>query len=272
MIQTEKKCVFAVINLVNTEGQMKNTIMYAANLAKKLNLVLILHPKHEESNYPFAAGGDLLAAMARNMKVACKISQYAPSFFTSINAVANKQNAAFMVIGVSGKLTKKEHKKEFSQTMWEVANRTNVPNFLVSKETVFDPFSEITIAVDSSRNIQKVNFLELLTNKETIVNLFIENTDNVLKQKKIDMTLLQIERYLSRHDISYKKEVARESKDYTQHLLKFAAKKSKLLLIEVESSLDTDLKENLEKVLFGKHQQFAVLLIRTKDVTLSSWR
>lgn len=268
----EKKTVFAVVTLTNSEEQMKNTIRYSADLANQLHLDLVLHPRHEETNYSFNDAGVWLAAMARNMDVVCSISRQAPHFFLSINRVAQKHNAAFMIVGVSGKITKKAHKKEFSSTMWETANNTQIPIFLVPKDTIFDPFSEITIAVDSSRNIQKVNFLNGLVTKDTVVNLFVERTSDPFKQKNIDTTLEQIILYLSRHDILYKEVVARKEEHYTKHLLRFAAKRSELLLIEVESSIDSDLKENLQTVLFSKHQDFAVMLMRTKDVTLSSWR
>lgn len=268
----EKKPVFAIVTLANSEEQMRNTIRYSADLAKHLGLDLVLHPRHEGTDYSFNDGGVLLTAMARNMSIPCTISRQAPNFFLSINRVAQKHNAAFMVVGVSGKITNKAHKKEFSSTMWEAANNTQIPIFLVPKDTSFDPFSEITIAVDASRNIQKVNFLNGLATKDTVVNLFVEKTRDPFKQKNIDTTLEQIILYLSRHDINYKIVIAREEEHYTKHLLRFAAKRSELLLIEVQSSIDSDLKENLQTVLFSKHQDFAVMLMRTKDVTLSNWR
>ncbi len=272
MAKQPEHTVFAIINLVNTEDQMRNTIAYAAGLAEHKKQGLILHPKHEESHYSFSQATELISKLADTMGLTHSVSQQAPNFFTSIHRIAEKQQAASIVIGVSEKITKKANKKEFSDTMWDVANRSHIPIYLVPKKATFDPSSEITIPVDASRTIQKATFLTGLTTKDTVVHLFIESTTDLVKQKKIDWTEKTIVSYLSRHDISFLPEIAREENNYSQHLMKFAAKYSKLLIIEVDSTIDSDLKENLQKVLFGKHQHFAVLLIRTADFTLTSYR
>ncbi|MCX6822424.1 MAG: hypothetical protein NTX91_00305 [candidate division SR1 bacterium] len=267
-----KQTVFAIVNLVNTEDQMRNTITYAADLAKHKKCDLILHPKHEESPYSFPQATEVISKLADTMGFAHTLSQQAPSFFTSIHRIAEKQQAVSIVIGVSEKITKKVSKQEFSDTMWDVANRSHIPIYLVPKKAKFDPASEITIAVDANRTIQKAAFLNGFTTKDTIVHLFIESTTDPIRQKRINWTNEKIAAYLSRHDISFVPTIAREEHNYSQHLMKFAAKKSKLLIIEVASTLDSDLKEHLQRVLFGKHQEFAVLLLRTEDYTLTTYR
>ncbi|MEI8092012.1 MAG: hypothetical protein WCG98_07620 [bacterium] len=268
---TPKKVVFVVINLANEPEQRKNTAKYAAELAKQLGLGLVVHPKYEGTEYPFLAAYKKVYRMMRTLHVRCRMSKEQTSFFTSINTIARKQNAASIVIGVSESLKKAREQKEFSRDMWNVANDASIPIFLVGKEVAFDPFSEITIAVDSSRRIQKVNFLKWLVTEVTMVNVFIEKANDLKKKQEIETTLRQILSYLSVQKISYKTEIAREETDYAEHLMRFAASRSKLLIIEVEGTIDSDLKKNLQKVLFSKNQRFAVMLIRSKDVTISRW-
>ncbi len=88
----------------------------------------------------------------------------------------------------------------------------------------------------------------------------------------IDNTLSHILSFLSRQDVSFEITIARNQSNYPQHLLRFAAKRSRLLLIEIdEKSLSSDLKKNLQKIIFSEHGHFAVMLVKTKDIGIMRW-
>ena len=271
----ESKVVLTILELSASTLQQRIFLDFASGVAQKLGLPMIVHPNVEKTNFSFKTGRQLTLGTVKNMEIDCTVSKQSTGYFTSINDIAISCNAELIIMAVRD-IKISGIRKMFGKTIWGVATNTRIPVMMVSPNTPtsediiggkkFEGFQTITLAVDPGQKVQKAHYLIGLVSDTTVVNLFIEKTHNIAVSKDIDVNLIQLSTFLSKNDIKYKPVEATYEGRYTHQLLRFAmASNSDLVAIEVdEGRLDNDLKQNLQKVLFGKNQRFAVILIRTK--------
>jgi GTPase Era involved in 16S rRNA processing len=228
---------------------------------------LIIYPNRDNTELSFREAYKVTYAIKRDMKLVASIVKKPATLINSIHRIAKNHHAEFLVIGVHE--TNTTGKKDFSQAAWNLAADTAINVFLVQEGAIFDP-SDVTIAVDFSKNRQKVTVLPLIADKEkTRIHLFVENTDIPSKQKEIGIVLAQVQEYLFNHDLTCLPPViAATTTFYPDHLIRFVAKRTKILVLEIdeETGLNSELETSLKKILFGKHRLFSVLLVKTKPV------
>lgn len=262
-----KGSIFVLLNLANSTEQKKCLLKYAYDLSRHTKLPLVIYPNRDNTDLSFREAYKTTYAMKRDMKLVASIVKKQATLMNSIHRIAKNHDAQFLVIGVYE--TKATEKKDFSKAAWNLAADTAIDVFLVQEGAVYDP-SDVTIAVDSSMNRQKVTVLPIIADKEkTRIHLFVENTDIPSKQKEIGIVLVQIQEYLFHHDLTFlPPETAATTTFYPDHLIRFAAKRTNILVIEIDekTGLNAELQESLKKILFGKHRLFSVLLVKTKEV------
>lgn len=263
----KKKSVFVLLNLADSPEQLRCLLQYAYALSKHAKLPIVLYPNKDNTDYSFRDAYKIVCAMRRDMKLVASIVKKPATLINSIHRIAKNHHAEFLVIGVHE--TNTTGKKDFSQAAWNLAADTAINVFLVQEGAIFD-VSDVTIAVDASKDRQKVNVLPIIADKKrTRIHLFVENTDIPSKKKEIKIILGHIQEYLFHHDLIYLDPVvAATTTFYPDHLIRFAAKRTKILVLEIneETGLNSELETSLKKILFGKHRLFSVLLVKTKPV------
>lgn len=267
----KNQTIFAVVNLANEEEQQLNTINYAAEMGKLLNLPLVLYPRIDQAGLSFKDGFTHLHRILLDSKIKFTVSKHTISIFQTVNDVACVENAACIVMGVREE-KQPLVKRMFSRSTWDLAAMADVPVILVPKATKFNGFGEITIAVDAENKVQKMKYLNLLATK-AVVHVFVDNPNDSMANERIKTVLSNIEKYLRKADILYEIEIARNKKDFSMHLLRFAVKNSQLLILEVDKKkMSPQLREHLQGFLFGTKRDFAVMLVKSKTLGNVSWR
>jgi hypothetical protein len=264
--QTHPKTVFAVINLASSETNQKNVIRYAAQLAKALNLSLVLHPESRFSSNEDFLHVKGMASKIRGVQVSVP-EQQKPSLFNflkSTHKVAMQEHAAFIVMGVEN-----EDVASLGKDIWNTTKKTMIPTILLPHGIEFNQFKNITIAVDAEHKVQKMKVANMLAKTfKAKINIFKEDVDNdKRKQHLIEIGLGQIEKHLRNNGIPFTVTKARQTKNFPKHLCKFAAKKSDLLIIEVEEGkIDNVVKQNIEVLLTidDYAKPIPVMLTKTK--------
>jgi len=84
--------------------------------------------------------------------------------------------------------------------------------------------------------------------------------------------LYNITKNLTHEGIQYEIIYARDLNNFEKNLLQYAAKNSQLLIIEVdEGSIHPEIKKNIQRLLFSNNQQFAVMLVKTREMGILRW-
>ena len=267
MTKKTKKTIFTVINLANTEADQKNVVMYAAQLAKWLELDLVLYPKSNETKLSFKEGFAQTIELAKKVKeVSVHVSKQQINIFNflqDLHSIAKKESAAFIIMGIE------EKSMEFlGKAIWTATQKSLIPTILLPHGIKFKPYDRITIAVDLERKVQKMNVVgHLAATFNSMINIFIENIGYSEKEYLIHNTLGHIEDYLTRINIAYTKMRARKNKNFTKHLCKYSAKNSDLLVVEVEpGKIDSILKQNIGILLSIDKYAQPVMLTKTRMV------
>jgi hypothetical protein len=262
-----KKSVFAIINLANTETQQKSTAQFATQMAKSFDLDVVLYPQNNETRLSFKEGFRRVWTIASKISegVAIKVSKEEINkfmFFTSLPDIAAKERAAFIVMGI-----KEETRGFFGKAVWDITQKSRIPILLLPWKIAFNPFGRITMAVDAERKLQKMNIVNMFAKKfNSKINIFVEHSLDASKDVTNKIMVGHVERFLSEHDIPFITTKARKTKDFPKRLCKFAGKHSDLLIVEVDPGrIDSTIKQNIETLL-NVHQHFPVLFIKTQIV------
>lgn len=267
----DQQTIFAVVNLANEKGQQLNTINYAAEMGKLLNLPLVLYPRIDQTNLSFKDGFTHLHRILQDFSCKFSVSRHTISIFQTVNDIARMENAAFIIMGV------RDEKQPLVQkitgmNMWDLAAKSDVPVILVPPNTRFNGFGEITIAVDAENKVQKMKYLNLLAH-EAVVHVFVDNPANNMANERTKAVLNNIEKYLRSANLVYEIEFARNQTEFPLHLLRYAIKNSQLLILEVDKQkLSGALRQHIQKFLFGTKRDFAIMLVKTKPTGISSWK
>ncbi|MEI6673372.1 MAG: universal stress protein [bacterium] len=280
----ERKKVFTIIDMENrTQEQKQNTIDYAINLSKVTARDLVFYflgKVNKKSHKEFIKMVETSKEINRSIyaeksymyDIKITYNKEETSWVQSINDIAKKENAAFILMG-TGEEKRSFFKKLFGKTMWSIASHTSIPVILIPPKVKFSNFEEITIAVDEENKIQKIKWVKQIYQKfGTKVHVFVKTTGEREKDSISTTVLYNITRNLSHEGISYEIIYAREQKNFEKNLLRYAAKNSQLLIIEVdEGAIHPDVKKNVEKLLFSNNQRFAVMLVKTKNMGIIRW-
>lgn len=261
----QEKTVFAVIDLQNSESDQQNVAQYAANLAKHLHLKLVL--------YPNKGIGEFTSTYKKTFAIASKITDLDVrvsrkkinilNFFTSLHDIAAEENAAFIIMEPERKTA-----RFLGNAIWSIAQKTLTPMILLPHGIEFKPYKKITIAVDEERKLQKMRVInEMARAFASTINIFKENVEDPDKDALILNSLKHIKENLGERRIRYDIILARKTTNFPKHLCKFSAKRSDLLVIEVEpGKIDSVVKQNIETLLSIDQNAQPVLLTKTKRV------
>ena len=260
--------VFAVINLANPKQE--KVARYAAELAKSLGLGLVLYPNNYKAGIPFTEGFCSCIEIANTITdVPVKVSKKETnivSIFTSLHDIAEKENAALMTMGVE-----KEFTKDWGKAIWSVTQKVHIPTLLLPYGSIFKPFDTITIAVDSERKLKKMYTVMTLAKAfNSRIKIFIERPGGMTQNHLVQASLRQIKEYLDKYKIPYDLIEARETKNFPEHIRKYAKKYSDLLILEVDTgSINKVVKQNIEMLTSldtrpGRYPK-PVLLTKTMD-------
>lgn len=282
--KNKRKKVFTIIDVeYRTMEQNKNTVDYALNLAKitARDLVFYFLGKIDKNAYK-----DFIKMVDTSKKemvtthngksymydVNVSYNRQETSWSQSINDIAKAENAAFILMG-TGEKNKSFFKKLFGKTMWSIASHSNIPVILIPPQVRFSYFEEMTIAVDSENKVQKMNWVKQIHQKfGTKVHVFVKSTGQIEKDSISSTVLLNIITNLTHEEIKYEIIYARDFTNFEKHLLQYAAKNSQLLIIEVdEGFIHPEIKKNIQRLLFNNNQQFAVMLVKTKEIGILRW-
>lgn len=280
----EGKTVFTIIDVEhNTKEQKQNTINYSINLAKVTarDLVFYFLGKIKEDDYQeFCETVEkskketpsIYAGKSYKYDIKISYNREDIFWFNSINDIARKENAAFILMGISEE-KKSLVKKVFGKTMWSIASNSDIPVILIPPVAKFSYFSEITIAADDEHKIQKIRWIKKIHGKfGTKIHIFVKNTEEIEKYNRSMTTMYQIKEKLQHEGIPYEVVHARNLNNFEKHLLRYAARNSQLLIIEVDNRYISDaIKERIQKLLFIDNQQFAVMLIKTEIIGILRW-
>ncbi len=277
-----KKKVFTIIEVNHTKQQKQNTIDYSVNLAKATarDLVFYFLGKIERAEYRnfIKTVHESKKSIYQNQVNHCmydiKISynREETTWSQSINDIAVKENAAFILMGVDDE-KKTFLQKIFGKTMWGIATNSDNPVILIPPTAKFCNFEEMTIAVDEENKLWKMSWVKQIHHKfKTKVNIFVKSTGESQTDNISSTVLNNITDMLHREGIEFHIEFARENVNFDKHLLRYAAKNSHLLIIEVnEGYIDATIKKNIQKLLYHTNQQFAVMLVKTKVIGQIRW-
>jgi hypothetical protein len=275
------KTVFAIINLANTSEQQKIVARFAAQMAKTLGLDVVLYPQIDEIQISFEEGvrrAMLMASKINGVRVRVAKEQIKMSAFFKpatifrsskpLDTIAAKEHAEFIIMGrkediaISSKVN-----KHFGKAMWDIAENSNIPIMLIPLQAEFNPFKRITIAMDKERKLQKMTAVRLFAKTfGSVVNIFLENVSDPTTELTNEIMLNHVKKGLGADGIPYKVTKARNQKDFAEHLCNIAAKRSDLLLIEVEpGKIDNIVKKNIETLL-NVNQHFPVLFVKTQPL------
>ncbi|MCX6825008.1 MAG: hypothetical protein NTY80_02175 [candidate division SR1 bacterium] len=259
------KTIFAVINLKDSEEQQAGTIRYAANLAVNLGLELVIHPSKGFGEFVKAS------EVARQIKRTIPDAEMRVSkerigtlnFFSSLQTIAVKENAAYMVIQ-----TEKETARMLGNTIWGNVEKTIIPILIVPHGVEFVPYKRVTIALDADRNLQKMNVVEVLAKTfASTINIFQENVEDESKKTLILNSLKHVKTFLVKQKIPFIVIPARKRINFPKHLCKYSAKHADLLIVEVgQGKIDAVVKQNIETLLTIDQRAQPVLLVKTKQV------
>lgn len=278
--KTEK--VLAIIDTTHTRQENANTIEYALHLAKATarDLVFSFLGKIDASYHK-----ELLKLIEKTKKSLPldhngKTYSYEVNvffngeipFFRSINSINKEANAAFLVMGI-GEEKKLSLQEVFGKTIWSIASNSKIPVILVPPTTKFSYFAEITIAADEENKVQKMNWVKPMYHKfGTKVHVFVKSTGKGEIDKKATTVSDNMVGFLRHEGIPNDVVYARNQVNFDNHLIKYAMKNTQLLIIEIDrGSLGNEIKKNIQKLLFTSKQQFAVMLVKTKDVGIFRW-
>ena len=269
MTQKNPKTVFAVINLTNTEKEQKNVAKYAAQLAKKLELTLVLYPMMNDNS--FFVKKNTQEKFNRVADIAVQMHDITPmriaQKFTSITDIAKQEHAALIVMEVD-----ESAKTIGGNIMWQTIKNSHVPIYLLPKNFKFKSINSITIAVDGERKIQKVNTIDPIVKAfNSTVNIFTDKGKTEDEKFLIMRCLAQIRGYFESKKIPYEITTVRKLTKFITRICKFSAKHTDLLVLEVDDGpLDKVIKQNVKTLLtlwtdpIRKIEPTPVMMIKTR--------
>ncbi len=252
----KKKNVFAVINC--SEENSKEVASYAASFAKMMGLDLVLYPHLAKKDFDIRPA--YLAArnaMKRDMVRVSKGKINVFSFLTSLHDLAKKENAAFIVMTME---------EEANKMVWKTVEKTSIPILLVPSGMNFVPFDSITIAIDRTRKMQKLNFIRQFHEKNPVsVNILQERVSD--DDTNLINTTNHILRFLKKHRIPVTIETARKRENYAKHLCKFSSKRGNLLILELDrGNVDKQSKKQVNTLLSVEIYAQPVLILKTRHL------
>ncbi|MFA7298773.1 MAG: hypothetical protein WC010_03970 [Candidatus Absconditabacterales bacterium] len=230
--QKTNKTIFAVIDLANNEKDQTNVAKYAAEFAKAFGLDLVLYAKQDGKVpiFTFRKAIDAAKKIPGLQVFITKKKINLFSIYASIHDIATQKHAAFIIMGM-------DNKSAFSlgKTIWSITNKTIIPTILLPKNSSFVPYKNITIAVDNERKLQKLDTALILSRAfGSRINIFTENSADPLHRFLFRNSVDYAMDYLTKHNVSYTKTDAKKTKNFPKHLCKFSAKRSDVLIIEVD--------------------------------------
>lgn len=255
MKERRKRTVFAVLS--KTDYPLAN---YAAELAQKMNLNLVLYvEKAEELDNMW----DIYHALTKKFDIKIKISEKRAnmfSWFLSIHEIALSEYAEVVVMSLD-----QEKVGFFGETLWHKAQKIIVPILLVPSNTEFIDFKKIIISADSSMKIQKTGIVTKWARCfDSDIHIFKENVEDAQEQKIIDIVSRNISNILKENHLRFSITKAKNTKNFAKHLCKYSAKNGDLLVVEVDpGKINQDTKIQIETLL--NHNK-PVLLKKTKQI------
>ena len=233
---------------------------YAAELAEKMNLDLVLYVERSEDLDDM---WEMYHALNKKFEIKIKISDKKANIFSwlrSISEIALSEYADFVVMNLD-----QDRVGFFGESVWHKAQKILVPILLVPQNTEFNDFKNIVISADSSMKIQKTGvIIRLAKCFDSNIHIFKEYVENSEEQKIIDIVARNISKILQENQIRFSKTKTRNKKDFAKHLCKYSAKNGDLLVVEVDpGKINQDTKLQIETLL--KHNK-PVLLKKTKQI------
>lgn len=232
---------------------------YSAFLAKSMNLDLVFYVDNTKI---YSDVFTMSQKIRENLDIDIKISQKKSNMFswlTSVSDIAKEENAEIVVMNLC-----KEKSGFFGKTIWDKAQKSNIPIILLPDNYMFDEFKNIVIAADSSMKIQKTGIvIRLAKCFDSAIHIFKENVEDTTEQNKIEIISRNISRFLKEKKINFIVKKASNTKNFAKHLCKYSAKNGDLLVVEVDpGKINQDTKLQIE-ILLQHHKP--VLLKKTKN-------
>ncbi|MFA6256401.1 MAG: hypothetical protein WC606_04420 [Candidatus Absconditabacterales bacterium] len=280
----QNKTVFAVINLANTGEQQKNCARYAAQMAKSLGMDLVLYPQIDEIQISFEEGVRRVADIAYKINGVCEVrvserrikTFFKPALtilqlftsFASLHSIAKKENAGFIIMGTKEDIgIKINQKNSFTDVVWDTTEKSDILIMILPHDIEFSPFKQITIAMDRERKLSKMNIATMFAKTfGSTIHIFLENPDEKSIEVTNEIMLNHIKKKLCLEKIPFKVTLARSKKDFAKNLCLITAKRSNLLLIEVEpGTIKSAVKDSIQEV-FDTKGNFPVLFFKTQPM------
>ncbi|NCU31775.1 MAG: hypothetical protein EOM23_02300 [Candidatus Moranbacteria bacterium] len=203
MREKKKKTVFTVLS--KTDHFLAN---YAALLAKSMSLDLVLYL---DSTKIYSDVFTMSQKIRENLEIKITISQKKANMFswlTSISDIAKEENAEIVILNLC-----KEKVGFFGESIWDKAQKLNMPIILLPDNYMFDEFKNIVISADSSMKIQKTGVvIRLAKCFDSEIHIFKENVENTVEQNKIEIISRNISMFLKENKINFIVKKARNTK------------------------------------------------------------
>jgi hypothetical protein len=250
----EKKVVFAVLS--KTDYFLAN---YSALLAKNMGLGLVFYIDNSKIYNDVVF---MTQKISKNLDINIKISQKNANLFLwlrSVSSIAFEENAEIIVMNIS-----KEKAWFFGESLWDKAQKSNIPIILLPEKYMFDEFKNIVIAADSSMKIQKTGIVVSLAKCfDSEIHIFKESLEDTTEQNKIEIISRNISMFLREKNIHFVVKKARNKNNFAKHLCKYSAKNGDILVVEVNpGKINQDTKLQIETLLMHNKP---VLLKKTKN-------
>jgi len=254
MKKDKDNSIFAIFDDMASE----NLLDFVANFAQTMSLNLVLY--FENKNTKTDA---IVNSASDKYKIKIKIVvEKANTFFwfKSLCDIAKKENAYMIILNI-----KQENKEQFSSTIWDKAEKSNIPILFLPNEIDNIDIKSISIAADLSLKVQKTNLVsEIAYNFLSKIHIAIEVFEDPRKTGKTKIIARNIEKKLVKSSISFV-EVEIEERSFLYDFCNYA-KRTDLLVIEVDpGNIDKKVKENIQ--IFLLHKKMAILY-KTQHVGL----
>lgn len=267
---TKKERIFFIVDLSREIG---SSMEYVTAFANAMYADILLYPA---ITVPFRQGIYELKLLKKKYTLSygeIEVCNQETGFFSSVNDLAIGQEASYVVMQIPPEESVWNRRRFGTQT-WTIVNATNIPVLLLPQEVEYSEMKELVIAADEHNKLRKMKWVKLFAHRFGVkIKIFVQSSTDTMATIKIAAARNHIGDFLVREDIFHEFEVCKYDREFDKNLIEFARKYSQLLILEVDdASIESTLKKNLEKYLYQKHQQFAVLLVRSKSSGRIFWK
>ncbi|MFA5747743.1 MAG: hypothetical protein WC872_01385 [Candidatus Absconditabacterales bacterium] len=268
--------VMVVLDLNKPKESLLKTVKFASDFAFRANKDLVIW-YNEKNSGRWRDLIEIKFSICNEYPIDVRISREKHNFLkNTYQNIIEKENVKFVIVSKDYYISGRKkiipiNVKTFTDNIISLISSVSVP-VIIAPENENIAIKKIITPVDRTGKVQKYSFVIMLLGlyEGAKLRLFVQNSKNEFDKDKIATYLRHANKYLTESLVEYDLIYAKNKSEFSHHLLRFAFKKSDMIVLETNSATSSKLKKIIGEV--GINDDCVIVFVPTKMMGNISWK